>query len=191
MMKEYDKLLFQRCPNGSSVTINKNCIIVEPEKMLFLPHEVGKQAHIPSDGRWMLIPVCSFKASVGMANLADYSLEELGRHVFHLGLFGSLQFQFAHITGLRQYLLSEDQATPDQFLVLIQSELKPVVSKAVSNALGNELIDYRKIRDEMLPSISEAVSHVLFKELYARGFCMHCGSFRIENISRPVMKRPA
>lgn len=190
-MQEYEKFLFQRCQNGSSVIMNKNCIIVEPERMLFLLNKVGKQIHIPSDGRWMLIPIHTFKASLGMANLAEYSLEELGRHVFHLGFFGTMQFHFAHIEGLRRYLLSEDQITPDQFLVLLQSELKPAVSKAVSDILGNRLIDYRKIRDEMLPSISEVVNRVLFSELFSRGICLHSGSFHIENISRPVMKRPA
>ena len=190
-MQDYDKYLFQRCQNNSNVAIDKNCIIVEPEKMHFLPHESGKQVRIPSEGRWMLIPLHSFKALLGMANLAEYSLEELRRHVFYLGFFGSVHFHFAHIMGLRQFLLSKDQMTPDQYLFLLQSELKPAVSKAVNEVLGNRLIDYRIIRDEMLPSISEAVNHVLFTELFARGVCMHCGSFRIENISRPVMKRPA
>ena len=189
-MQEYDKYLFQRCQNGENVTIDQKCVIVEPEKMCFLPHEEGKPIRIPSAGRWMLIPLRSFKGFLGMANLAEYSLEELKTHAFYLGLYGSVQFRFAHVMGLRRFLLSKDSMTPDQFLLALRSELQPAVSKAVNDALGCRTIDYRKIRDEMLPSISEAVNHTLFAELFPCGVCMHCGSFRIENISRPVMKRP-
>ena len=190
-MLEHDRFLFQRCLNGSSMMIDKNCIIVDPEKMCFLPCKAGKDVRIPIEGRWMLVSFRTFMASIGMANLADYSLEELGRHIFHLGFFGTLQFQVAHIRGLKMFLLSEDQVTPDQFLVLLQPELKTIVSKAVCDVLGNKLIDYRIIRDELLPNISDAVNRALFEGLFTYGICMHRGSFRIENISRPVMKRPA
>ncbi len=189
-MASDETYLFERCPAGARVTAGGDSLIVDPETMRFLPRGAGSPKEIPSGGRWMRVSFRPRKAALGMANLADCTLEELGRRVFRLGIYGTLTFEPAHIAGLKPLLLSRDAATPDEVLFLLQPELKPAVSKAVCGALEG-VRDYRKIRDEMLPRLARAISPALFEALFENGLCMHCGSFRIENISRPVIKRPA
>ncbi len=185
------RYLFQRCPNGSRLTVDSHSIIIDPDDMYILPRAADEPAEIPSEGRWMHVSGRPLTAAFGMANLVDYSLEEMNRQVFHLGIYGTFRFQLAHLSGLRSYLLSMDQASPDEMMVLLQPDIKPQVAKAMWEVLGERMHDYREIRDELLPDMSEKLGHVFFRTLLEHGLCMQGGSFCIMNISRPVIKRSA
>ena len=190
-MPDHEKYLFQRCPNGRSVTLDSHSILIDPETMRILPRAEDRPVPVPSEGRWMQVSGRTFTAAFGMAGLADYTLEELNLQVFHLGIYGTFRFHLAHFSGIRNLMLSEESLTPDGLMVLLQPELKPPLSKAMWEILGNRLLDYREIRDGILPGLSEKLSHAFFRTLLAHGVCMQNGSFRIENISRPVIKRSA
>lgn len=190
-MATNDSILFERCPNGNAVPLDRNSIIIEPNDMLYLPCKSGLSVTIPPRGRWVRVVTSPVNASIGIAGLADYSLKELDGQIFHLGVFGRLQFRTAHFAGLRRFLVSKDKVSPDDFMLMLHPDIKPILSKAVTEAFGGEMPDYRRIRDEMLPLLSETINQALFAPLFSNGVCMHCGSFHIENISRPVIKRPA
>ena len=91
-MASDETYLFERCPAGACVTAGGDSLIVDPETMRFLPHSAGGTREIPADGRWMRVSFRPRKAALGMANLADCTLEELGRRVFRLGIYGTLTF---------------------------------------------------------------------------------------------------
>ncbi len=188
---QQENLLFQKCANGSRLKVEAESILLEPEKMICLSHGKDGMAVIPSDGRWMQISFRAFRAAFGMAGLADYTLEEMNREVFHLGIYGTLRFRLAHISGIRPLLLSRDQAAPDEIMVLLQPDLKPVISEALWEILDKKQQDYRKIRDEVLPGLGRKLEHAFFSGLFERGLCLQTDSLHIENISRPVIRRTA